>query len=204
MPKKTTILIVILAIITGLLILLAVRNDNTLTLLNQKDTNPSASASPTQMPSYATLSFSPPVLDVSAAQSNQQTAIIIIDSHGKPISAAQVELSYNPQVISNVTLLPAQVPFFGDDQFVAINSVDATQGRISYAVGIPPQNQEKVGSGNLFTLKFTVNKSSGISSTQIEILSKSAVTTLSTRGSVLQSTTPLQIIVTAPSASVSP
>lgn len=194
MPKKTTILIIILAVITGILIFLALRNDKTQEIV-VKPNLPTVKPTTTPAP-YATLSFSVANLDLSTVAINSQTVDILIDTNNRPVSGVQVELSYNPKVISNVTIIPATPPFFGLDQFVAINSVDATQGRVSYAVGIPLQGTEKIGKGVIATLSFSVNKFAGVSNASVTFLPKSTVTSLQTSGSILSQTTPLSVILT--------
>jgi hypothetical protein len=193
MPKKTTILIVILAIITGVLIYLAVRADR----IQLPDENREAQTppSPVQVTPFATLSFPTLILDASKSQTTQKVDILI-DTKGKPVSGTQIELSYDPKVLTNVSLTPpAQNPFFGTNPVLLINSVDKTQGRISYAIGISTSDDEKTGQGSVVTLSFTVNKFAGVPVTQISFLQKSAITTLASQNSVLASSSPLQIIV---------
>lgn len=192
MPKKTTILIVILALITGILIVLAVRSDQTQQIVNNLSTKPTATTAP--IAPYATISFLPETLDVSLV-SPIQSVDVVIDSNNLPVAGAQVELSYDPKLFSNVSVSqPKQSPFFGPNPTVLISSVDATQGRISYAVGISPDGSEKSGKGAIMTLNFTANKFAGVRSGQIKFLPKSAVTTLSTPGSILKTSIPLQVI----------
>lgn len=198
MPKKTTILIVILAIITGVLIYLAVRSDQSL----QTNTNSiPPTPSPVVVKAYADLSFSTNPVDVSKS-STAQVIDIMINTNGKPVSGAQIELSYDPKVLTNVTLTPAlRNPFFGTNPVVLINNVDSAQGRISYAIAVSNTDSEKTGSGSIATLGFTVNKFSGATFSQITFLPKSAVTTFSSQASVLNISTPLQIVVSQPVAS---
>jgi len=198
MPKKTTILIVILAIITGVLIYLAVRSDQSL----QTNTNTTPpTPSPVVVKAYANLSFSTNPVDVSKG-SAAQTIDIVINTNGKPVSGAQIELSYDPKVLTSVTLTPALLnPFFGANPVVLINNVDPTQGRISYAIAVSNTDSEKTGSGSIATLGFTVNKFAGSTFSQITFLPKSAVTTFSSQASVLNVSTPLQIVVSQPVAS---
>ncbi len=192
MPKKTTILIVILALITGILIVLAVRSDQTQQIVNNLTTKPTATIEPVKP--YATLSFLPENLDVSLV-SPIQSVDIVIDSDNKPIAGVQVELSYNPKLFANVSVSqPKQNPFFGANPTILINSVDVSQGRISYAVGISPDGSEKSGKGSIATLNFTANKLAGVRTGQFSFLPKSAVTTLSTSGSILKTSIPLQVI----------
>lgn len=196
MPRKTTILIVLLAAVTGLLIFLAVRNETVKNPANQAVTTPS----PTVVQPYASLGFSNPVIDASTTLA--QTVDIVIDTSGKPVAGAQVELSYDPRVIRNVRLVPSTSPFFENDGVVLISSVDEEQGRISYAVGIGANGSEKVGSGTIVTLQFAVNRALGLENSLISFLEKSAITTLSTQNSVLLNTAPLQVILAAPTTSV--
>ena len=202
MPKKTTILIVILAIITGILIFLAVRSDRS---YKGGKTSMEVTASPTPAirKPFANLAFSTNPLDVSQS-TTAQSIDIVIDTNNKPVSGTQVELSYDPKVLTNVKLTPPfKSPFFGTNPLVLINTVDPTQGRISYAVAVSNNDSEKKGNGSIATLSFTVNKFSGVTFSQITFLPKSAVTTFSSQTSVLNISTPLQIIV-AKTAVVSP
>lgn len=197
MPKKTTILIIILAAITGVLIFLAVKNDKT----QEVTVKPSLKAvKPTQAPApYATLSFSVANLDLSTVAINTQTVDIIIDTNGKPVFGTQVELSYDPKIFYNVSIVKNPTSFFGPDAVVLINNVDSSQGRVSYAVALPSSASEKTGKGVVATLSFSVNKFAGASNAQVTFLPKSTVTSLQTSGSILNQTIPLSVILTAPS-----
>ena len=190
MPKKTTILIVILAIITGFLIYLAIKSDNAQT--NVYKTQAEITPTPTIQP-YTTFSFSPPQLDMTNS-SAAQSVDVTIDTAGKPVSTAQIEFLYDPKVITKVSFAKAKTPFFGVDQNVLIDKIDPTQGRASYVVGIPLQGAEKIGNGTVVSLKFTVVKVAEMATSTISFTSKSAATTLSTQKPILQNTTPLTII----------
>jgi len=198
MPRKTTILIIILAVITGVLIFLAVKSD---TIKNPLSMPEVITPSPSAILPYATLTFSKDSFDISTLSATQ-TIDILINSGNKPVAGAQVELTYDPKVFTNVKLIPADQPFFGKDSVVLINAVDPTQGRISYAVGISEDGQEKVGQGTLVRLNFTANKFAGVSQSTINFLSKSAVTTLQSRGSVLKYSIPLLVTLSTPKPSI--
>ncbi len=188
MPKKTTILIVILAIITGVLIFLAIRSDQGQNLLG----NDQQDVTPTQTQPFASISFMQPELDATSGTTTH-TVDVILDTYGKPVAGVQLELTYDPTVLTNVKVETPQESLFGPTSSVLISSVDPTQGRISYAVGISASDTEKVGRGAVATITFTVNRQAGITTTNLAFLPKSAVTTFSTQGSVLSSTDPLQI-----------
>lgn len=192
MPRKTTILIVILALVTGILIFLAIRSDQTFNLTNSSDQqNPT----PVIQVPFASLYFLQP--EINGADNAQKSIDIILDTGGSAVAGAQVELSYDPAVVANVSLESPQNPIFGTNANVLISSVDPAQGRISYAVGIGSDDAEVTGVGSIVTLKFSVNNvQEGVS--QITFLPKSAVTTFSSQESVLKETTPLRITFTTP------
>ncbi len=192
MPRKTTILIVILALVTGVLIFLAIRSDQTLNLTdNIGQQNPT----PVIQVPFASLYFLQP--EVNGGDSIQKSIDVMLDTGEHAVAGAQIELSYDPAVVTNVSLKPSQNPLFGTNASVLINSVDQTQGRISYAVGIGPNDSEVSGVGSVVTLNFSVKKAQeGVS--QINFIDKSAVTTLSSQESVLSNTTPLRITFTPP------
>lgn len=201
MPKKTTLLIIILAIITGILIFVAMRSDQTQNFT--KNLTNTSTPTPVVVKPFASLGFSTPLLDTSKG-SPAQKVDIILDSNGKSIAGAQVELSYDPTVLTNLTLTPL-VPgqLFGQNPIVLINNIDKTQGRISYALSIAVNDNEKIGKASIGQLSFTVNRFSGVPSTQITFLPKSSVTTQKIKFSVLDTTTPLQIIIN-PTAKTAP
>lgn len=205
LPRKTTILIIILAIVTALLIFLAVTNETTQQLLTEEpqQTVPSE----TVVQPYATLGFSTPLIDVSSSQTATQSVDIVLDTAGKGVFSAQIELQYDPSLLSNVSIQPpAQNPFFGANIDTLIPpEVNATQGRISYAVALHPNEEEKIGRGVVATLTFTPNRFTAIPQTQISFLPKSAVTTIAGSSSILKSSTPLSIILTniSPSTPIS-
>lgn len=195
MPRKTTILIIILAIITGVLIYLAVTTEKTQNLVNQIIPSKTPPVVPTIAP-YASLSFATPQLNLANSPLATQSVDILIDTNNKPAFGAQIELSYDPKVFYNVSVSKPKTPFFGNNEVVLINSVDPTQGRVSYAVGLPATANEIWGRGTVATLNFSVYRNTGLSSSQFSFLQKSMVTSLKTPNSVLQITTPLNVILT--------
>lgn len=193
MPTKTTILIIVLSVITGLLIFLALSTDNDVPgKLFNLQVNQNTKVQPTVSP-FATLSFVPSTLNIPESTTATQSVNIEVDTKGMKISGVQIELSYDPLAISNVKLTPSN-EIFGPNSFTLINSVNPTEGRISYAVGISPDDSEKTGKGIVATLTFQTNIFAASPATQITFLPQSSVTTLATSRSVLKDITPLQII----------
>lgn len=193
LPRKTTILIVVLAIVTALLIFLAVTNETTQQILIT-DEPQQAIPSETVIEPYATLNFSTPVLNVANSPTATQSVDIILDTVGKGVFGAQIELQYDPSLLLNMSVNPTPFSIFNTGATILINEVNQTQGRISYAVVLNPNEQEINGKGPIATLTFTPNRANAIPRTEISFLPKSAVTTIAGSGSILKTTTPLSII----------
>jgi hypothetical protein len=198
MPKKTTLLIIILAVVTAILVYLAVISDKAQEIINTTPLTPTAQNTAPTIAPYANLSFSVPSLDLSKTNTATQSVNIILNSNGKDVFGTQVELKYDPTVIYNVSISKPQESFFGQDAPVLINSVDPTEGRVSYATAFSANSSGKSGTGVVATLTFTANKYTGISSTSIAFLPKTTVTTLQSSQSVLKQTTPLSITLARP------
>lgn len=206
LPRKTTILIIILAIITGLLVFMAIKTDQTGKITNVTIPTPTTEAVK-PVTAFATLYFSPSIVDFSNQATTTTTVDIVVDTQGKPISAVQAELLYDPKIISNVVVTPVSTAtnnqtaikalFSGTSQ-IPINIVDPVQGRISFARTIGINDQEVVGVGKIASISFSVNKFALQDSTSITFLEKSLVSTLKSLKSVLKGTTPLTVTLKNP------
>lgn len=192
MPKKTSILIIILAITTGILIFLAVRNENLRRIVEEVPKDQGPTAVPTIAP-YATLAFSAQSLDLSTADSKSESVDVVIDTQGKPVFGAQIELEYDPEVISDIEITNPAGSFFGDNAFVLINEIDEELGRITYAVSLPAQDDEKTGEGVVARISFTASDNA-TGTSAISFLPKTTVTSLQTSSTVLSQTKPLSIV----------
>ena len=195
MPKKTTLLIVVLAIVTAVLLFLAINQSG------KQNTPPQVSTTPTETPvvKSAKVFFNPTNVDLSAGSSATPTSVdIVVDSGGQDIAGVQAELEFDPQAITNVKLVPAAdaTGFFGTGANVLFNDVNPTTGRISYAIAIGPNQAGKKGVGRVATLTF--QKGFGTSSsTTVNFLDKTLVTQLDQSQSVLKDTAPLNITLTS-------
>lgn len=197
MPKKTTILIIILAIITSILIFVAIRTENSTTTEKKDITQKTITEAPSMAP-YASLSFSPATLNASQGASTP-TVDIMLDTKGQMVSGAQVELLYDPEVITNVSLTPlVDGQLFGKNPFVLINTIDKEQGRITYAVAMDVNDTEKIGNAPIGRLTLTINRFTKKTTSSITFLPKSTVTTLKSLSTVLANTTPFEIILATP------
>lgn len=191
MNKKTLILIIVLALVTGILMFLAITNDKRRT--GESPIGISPTAEPSMAP-YANLSFSADTLDLTTSNSTTESVDVIIDTKGKPVFGAQIELKYDPEVITDVVITNPAGSFFGANADVKINSVDEQLGRVSYGIALSQQADEKSGTGVVIRLNFKVNKDSGAESSTITFLPKSQVTSLQTPSTILNQTKPLNLI----------
>lgn len=190
MPKKTSILILALALTTLVLIFLAVKNERDKKVI--EDVTAFPTAIPTLAP-FASLSFASESVDLSGSKSAQKTIDVIIDTKGKEVSGAQLEIVYDPKIISDVFISNPEGSFFGSEALIPIREVDDEQGRLSFAVSLPQHLPEKRGRGVLMQMTFKVNKKLS-KRTSISFLPKSMILTSKSSTTVLKETHPLEVI----------
>lgn len=184
MPKKTLALITGLVIVTIILFVIALR-------AGQQQQAPSVSSSsqvthqpiPT-IPAHTVLQLGPNPLTVAPGQ--QGKVAISIDTSDNNVTAVQLELGYDPTIISNVIVTPG--PLF-TSPVVLINKNNPTTGRYTYAFGITPSSQPVKGKGVVATVTFTTKFSTLGKSTQIGLLPTTLVTARGVAQSVLKSAT---------------
>lgn len=194
MSKKTYFLVLILVISATYLAYLAAFRPN-----QQVNTNPPPTA--VTIPVYqVTLGFSPnPLLLSPSLPTGQGSLDVIIDTGNKKATAVQLELSYDPKVLSSVQLSPGT---FFDNPIELIKNIDVDNGKISYAVAIAPNGIEKQGKGVVATVKFLANVQA-VKATQISFLPKTLVTAAGITTSILKSSSPGSILFqTVPTSSL--
>lgn len=149
-----------------------------------------------------TLAFGEPVIAASSSSSKLKYSLPInITTGTNSVTAIQLELQYNPAVLTNVSVIPGT---FFNNPVPIFNEIDAKTGRISYAFGISPADNGVKGSGIAATLTFETN--AGIpQQTTISFLPKTLVTAEETTQSVLRATNDIVLIIgektSTPSAS---
>ena len=190
MPKKTTILILILALITGILLFLAITE-------NKKSGAPTITPVPTKKPveKTAKVFFNPQNIDLSSGTASPTSTVdLLIDTGNQEIVGVQIEAQYDPKSLANLKLTPALdlASFFGSSAIVLFNDVNQTTGRISYAVAISPKVQTKKGIGKIATVSFS-KAFSAEGTTTVSFLDKTIVTILGENESVLKESVALNI-----------
>jgi len=183
MTKQTFGLLAVLVLITGALVYFAVSTPGGKKIEQQT----SVVAKPTETPGHTALAFSPNPVSVSSSSGSID---VNVDSGGDALTGVQLELSYDPLVLTSVQLAPAG---FFDNSSILINKIDTTNGKVSYAIVIPPTGKAKKGAGTVATLKFTANVSVA-KQTVIKFLPKSLATAEGISKSVLKTTQDVTII----------
>src|SRR5438876_502062 len=104
MPKKTTLLILILTVVTGALIYLAVQSDKNAQKIQQTIKPPIIKTTPAVhvVEKTATVYFS--VSSVNATTSVPVSVDLMVNSGKSSITGVQVELTFDPKVLTNVSI----------------------------------------------------------------------------------------------------
>jgi len=179
--QRTLLLILALAGITLFFLYLALRPQ-----LNQQMTK---QIPPTAMPTpYAQsiLAFTP----ASTGSAQSKTYNVTVTSNANTINAVQLEMAFDPKVLSAITLTPGS---FFPNPVVLIKNIDYTNGRISYALGIQPQDHGMKGQGTVATISFRVLPGVTATSTVLTFTPKTLVAAEGVTQSVLQTAQPVTI-----------
>lgn len=176
--KRTLALIVVLLFITGGLVYLAVREE-------QPSQIATVAPTPTPNPAHAVLSFVPETSSTSAIQ----TVDVVVESNQNHLTGAQLNIAFDPKVLSNVTIKPGT---YFTNPTVLFTTVDKVNGQISYVLGIGANGQEASGSGTVATISYTLLPTAS-PSTKLSFLPKTEVTQQGVLGSVLKRSTGLTI-----------
>lgn len=185
-PLKTVVLIVILAFIAVSLVYAAfLSKDAPLKQIVQKSQQQ-------QEESLADTSLS---IDESVKdeQNNEYYSLVNIDSGKNSVVGVQLELYYDPSLITNVIVTPLD---FFPQAVEVLKKVDDKNGRISYAITVSPGEAAVNGKGQLVKINYTPIGNNGISGV-INFLPKTEVSGESTSGSLLKSTSDGEINIEA-------
>ncbi len=191
-PGKTLILIAVLVTLTVVLLGIAIKLGNKAPVERRMITlSPTRSVEKT-----AVISFSPSNLDLTLVTTPSATVDIVAMTGKNPITGAQVDISYDPKVITNVAVLPpeATTSLFGKlGSYTNLFTDTKTPGRISFALAINPNGNPVIGAGSIGKISFTVIKGATPTATMRFEGQGTLVTARTAQDSVLKSTTPLTI-----------
>lgn len=185
MSKRTLFLIFALFIITFVLLALALYTPS-----NPKPVQ--TIAIPKEPVAQTILSFGEPSVATSSSVSTLTYSVPINITTGKnKVTAVQLELQFDPNVLINVAVTPGS---FFSNPIILLNQIDSKTGRISYALGIGPTDQGVMGKGIAAILTFGA-KVETPQQTSIFFLPKTLVTAEGITSSVVKQTSNIQIIV---------
>ena len=177
MSRRTLFLIFALFLITAVLLVLALYQPQA----------PKVAPVPVVKEAVAqtSLSFGTPTVATSSSFVTTNYSMPINISTGKnKVTAVQLELQYDPLLLTNVKVTP---DLFFPKPNILLNQVDVKTGRVSYAFGIGPTDQGVVGTSTVATLTFSV-KAGTLQKTAVVFLPKTLVTAEGIAESVLKPT----------------
>jgi len=185
-PLKTVVLIVILALVAISLVYVAFLS---------KDAPLKQIVQETQQQQEESLADTSLSIDESVKdeQNNEYYSIVNIDTGKNSVVGVQLELYYDPSLITNVTVTPLD---FFPQAVEVLKKVDQPNGRISYAITVSPGEAAVIGKGQLVKINYTPIGNEGISGV-INFLPKTEVSGESTSGSLLKSTSDGEINIEA-------
>jgi hypothetical protein len=104
----------------------------------------------------------------------KQTEVkLMIDTHENKVAQVQLELRYNPQELTILSLRPGD---YFPQSILLLNEIDEKRGRVNFALTIPENLPEKTGRGELVTLIISRPiDASESSKSSIEFLPKTSV-----------------------------
>lgn len=172
-PIKTLLLIIILALVTVGLVILAVMPKQP-----KEELQPQTQITPNPIQTILTISSVP----VPQATASAYATDVIINTGQSNVISVQLELSYDPDTLTNVDINPGS--FFINPK-VELKNVDEANGRITFALS-SSDNQGALGQGILAKISFKTLKKNV--STTIDFLPKTKVSAEGISESVLRST----------------
>ena len=180
MSKKTLFLIFALFLIAFTLLIVAIY---------QPQAPKTTQVTPTPVKkiiSQSALSFGSPSLDASSSASTPTYSYPVNISTGEnKVTAVQLELQYDPKIMTDVKVIPG--PFFKNPDTL-LNQIDAATGRISYALSVGLTAQGITGTGTVANITFSV-KDKTAEKVAIIFLPKTLITATGETQSVLKQTT---------------
>jgi len=165
-PQKTLVLIGVLALITIILLVFALH----IGFPGNKTVNQAS------VPVLkTTLGISKPV-----ASSSIYTANVWLTTEREKVTAVDIELTYDPKILTNVDVKPGS---FFPNPTVLRQTIDKINGKVSFILGIGLGDSPVNGNGTVAILSFTTLTKSGV--TTISFLKESGVTVSTIRPSIL-------------------
>ena len=188
MSKKTIALIISLVVLTAALLVIALTAKQPAQVNNPTSNNSQNQPSPTP-PAQTILTLSPNPLN---ALPGTNEILVQIDSGSNAVTTVQLELAYDPKLISNIKVTPDE---FLTNAVELLNKNDPSTGRVSFALGILPSQPARTGKGVVAKITFNARNATLLTrDTELTLLPKSLVTASGVSPSVLKETRSAKII----------
>lgn len=171
MSKKTLVLILTLLALTIVLVVVAVTNRPSTPSVQQSQQRVATPTPTPPVPGHTTLSLSPS--PVTPLPGTPTIVNVLIDTGGDEVRSVQLEIAYDPKVLTGMTVKPGT--FFTNPTVLPVGGVNQSTGRITYAIVPSSFKESQKGIGQVAQLSFYLRQASA-SSTAITILDKSLVT----------------------------
>lgn len=172
-PIKTFLLILVLALVTAGLVMLALQPKKA----PEEQAPAVIKITPNPIQTTLTISSTP----VPQATPSSYTTDVVINTGQNRVTAVQLELSYDPNVLTKINIEPGG---FFINPSIELKNIDVKNGRITYAIS-PGDKNGVLGQGILAKISFTASKKT--EPTKIEFLPKTKVSAEDTSESVLKS-----------------
>jgi Cohesin domain len=135
-----------------------------------------------QVPNIIPVTQNPGTASLKLVQQGENKVDVVVDAGVGQVSAVQLYLSYDPEVLTNVQI---QKGVYFVHPFELLNIVDKTKGIMTYAIGIAPNGSPQGGKGVVAEITYTT-KQGVASQTKIDFLPQTKVTAEGIDTSVLQ------------------
>ncbi len=186
LSQRTLILILALGAITLFFLFLALRPQ----FKNKIATPAPTSPTPTPTPYAQSILSLVAVQPTGTPVPNTLTYDVNINSNINTVNAVQLELAFDPKVLSNIVVKPG--PFF-KAPIELIKNINYQTGRISYALGIQPTDYGVKGLGTVAVISFQYPVTGAPASTTITFLPKTLVASEGVTQSTLKDAQPVVI-----------
>lgn len=188
-PIKTIVLIIILALIAVSLVYVAfLSKDAPLKQVVQQTNQEEINDADTSLSIEES---------VQEEEGNSYSSTVNIDTGKNGVVGVQLELYYDPTLITNVAVTPLE---FFPQAVIVLKKIDQQNGRISYALTVSPGEEAVKGMGQLVKISYTPIGTEGINSA-INFLPKTEVSGDTTAGSLLKLTSDGEINIEPSSSS---
>ena len=176
-PKNSKRIIFVILGIIGIFVFIfaLILSVKQLNLIKKGANQPNSTSNINNNPAF--LYFSPPSIKMQENSQKEASSEIILDTQEKGVGIVQMEISFDPQVVSNVNIASANdktSPFYS---FKIIQTVIAQDKGKAFIVLSVDEKKEKAirGKGKLAVLKYDLSNNKGLALTTIEITPLSAL-----------------------------